>query len=126
MRLLFILFLMLGSNKCHAESFLGTFGVTLGGGVRMGQGDRANRFDSVYAGMRVSHSEFRFAGANKISLAAPGLNYDTDGVVTVSVAPLMIIIPDSLTISFDYIINKSSKSNAGHLGLFLGFPFGSK
>ena len=92
----------------------------------MGQKESVNRFDSVYVGMKVSHSEFRFTGTNKISILAPGLNYDTDKVVTVSVSPLMIIIPEMVTISFDYIFNKATQSKAGNLGLFIGIPFGSK
>jgi hypothetical protein len=107
------------------EALLGTFDLNLGGGVRLGQGSSADKASLPYIGFKVSHSEFKFAGNNRLSILPVGVNFDTDAVFSVSLSPIMVIVPNKLSVAFDYFLPSQHKSNVGNFGIFIGFPFGA-
>jgi hypothetical protein len=109
----------------QADVLMGAFDLNLGGGVRLGRGESSSKISVPYVGVKVSHTEVKFSGNNVLSLFPIGVNYDTDWVFSVSISPIMIVVPNRISLALDYFLPSQHKTNVGSLGLFIGFPFGN-
>ena len=123
----FLIICLLSLSPCisQAETIFGNFGLKLGGGFRLGKGESSSKVAIPYLGIRLSHTELKLAGTNRLSILPLGVSYDSDLVFSVSISPIMIIVPDKLSIALDYFLPSKHTSNVGNIGIFFGFPFGS-
>jgi hypothetical protein len=109
------------STQAFCESRSGVFDLDVGAGLRMGKDDNSNKVSKGVIGFRLDHTDLQFAGQNRLSVLAPGVNFQTDGIFTISISPLMVVVPNKIAIGVDWYI-PSSNTSAGAFGIFVGIP----
>ena len=105
----------------------GHLNVFVGGGIRTGKSDedQVHRIKAGVLGARVSFFELKLKDQNTVSLFSPGFNVQTNGDLSLSVAPLAITLEDRIYMGVDYYPFLHDGNDQGRLGIFIGVRFGA-
>lgn len=89
-------------------------------GVMLGTENNSNKIANQFFGARVSPVEYSLGGKNKLSFAVPGVSIHTDAIVSFSVSPIMIVVPNKIALGVDYFFS-SQNIKKESFGVFVGF-----
>jgi len=91
-----------------------------GVGVTLGTDKKSNKIVTQFVGARVSPLEYSLNGKNKLAIASPGVSFQTNSVVSFSISPVMIVIPNKIALGVDYFFPTKTIDKES-FGVFIGF-----
>lgn len=102
------------------SEFVPTLSLFPGIGVMLGTESNSNKISNQFFGARVSPVEYSLGGKNKLSIASPGVSIHTNAIVSFSISPIMIVVPNKVALGVDYFF-PSQTIKKDSFGVFVGF-----